>query len=186
MTKRKRDILNAEMRDRLRSNREGRLSSAQWIAMTSDPLVTLMLLLAPAILIVGLRLPALLSRAWLILLVILVVYGGMILLRARRYARARVHYKVLYAARPTLTRKALRRLPSFYDDRGQVFRFARWLAPRVPVMNDHAYMIYYLDDPKERVLCSLVPLTHEDADKFKPSPEFERRFERRAAPSKSM
>ncbi|MCC6617039.1 MAG: hypothetical protein IT320_26440 [Anaerolineae bacterium] len=185
MTKRKRDILNPDMRDRLRSNREGRLSSAQWIAITSDPLVTLLLLLAPAILIVGLRLPALLSRGWLILLVILATYGGMILMRARRYARARVHYKVLYAARPSLTRWALRRSPSFYDDRGQVFRFTRWLAPRISLTNDHAYMVYYLDDPRERILCSLAPLTHEDADKFKPSAEFQRRFERRAAPSKS-
>ncbi|MBE0690667.1 MAG: hypothetical protein IH587_11160 [Anaerolineae bacterium] len=184
MTKRKRDIVNADMRDRLKSNRDGRLSSAQWIAITADPLVTLLLLLAPAMLILGLRLPLLLARGWLVLLVILAVYGGMILMRAQRYARARVHYKVLYAARPSLTRWALRRSPSFYDDRGQVFHFTRWLAPRVSLTDDHAYLVYYLDGARERVLCSLAPLTHEDAAKFQPTPEFHRRFERRAAPSK--
>ncbi|MCA9903265.1 MAG: hypothetical protein KC547_05355 [Anaerolineae bacterium] len=184
MTKPKRDILNTDMREDVRANRDGRLSTAQWVAISTDPLVTLLLLLAPAILIIGLRFPILFARAWLILLVVLVLYGSMILLRARRYARARLHYKVLYAARPTLARWALKRSPSFYDDTGRVYRFMRWLAPRVSLTDDHAYIVYYLDDPRERVLCSLSPLTHPDAEKFQPTAEFHRRFERRATAAK--
>jgi hypothetical protein len=181
MQKRKRDILTDEMRSRLTSNRLGRLTAHQWLTITLDPVVTLLLLLSPAIVVFAWRLPILLSRGMLLILIGSVVVAAMLALRARRYARMPLHYRVLYAAGGALTGWQFWRAPAFYDDTGRVYRFTRWLAPSAGLIPDHAYMVYYLEDGRSRVLCSLCPLTHVDAEKLQPSVEFHRRMEKRRA-----
>ncbi len=179
MDKPKRDVITPEMRERLLVNRDGRLTVGQWLAITTDPLVTLLLLLSPGILLVGLRLPLLIVRGWLVLLILLAAAAVMLALRARRYARLPLRYHILYAAGTPWTRFWFWKMPTFYDDEGRVYRFGRWLAPRIPLNPDHAYAIYYLEDAGERALCSVVPLTHPDVDIFQPTTSFHRRFERR-------
>ena len=179
MDKPKRDVITREMRERLFANRDGRLTVSQWMAITTDPLITLLLLLSPAILLVGLRLPFLLVRGWLVLLIALVACAVVLMLRARRYARQPLHYRVLYAASTPWSRFIFWKMPGFYDDEGRVYRFGRWLAPRIPMLADRAYAVYYLNDSNQPVLCSVIPLTHPDADSFQPTTNFHRRFERR-------
>lgn len=179
MAKRKREVLTSELRQQLNSNRHGRLTPGQWLTITLDPLITMLILLAPALIVLSWRLPALLARLWLVALVVVLVTGIPLVLRARRFARMPLTYRLLYPSHQPLGRWRFWRSPLFYDDRGRVYRFARWLTPRYPVQSDHVYMVYCLDAGREYVLCSLLPLTHPDAESFQPSTEFQRLNQRR-------
>src|SRR5690606_1373431 len=85
--------ISQAMRARLTINRDGRLTSEQWKDLVTEPLVILLLVLAPLILILGPRLVALALRGWVLaLVVVLLVVVVPIIARAWRYARLPVHF----------------------------------------------------------------------------------------------
>lgn len=181
MAKPKRESVRQEMLALLRRNRDGRLTPEQWIAMTTEPLVTVLLLLSPVILIIGFRLPLLATRGVLIALILLLALGAMLLLRARRYARAHLNSGVLYAAEQPLVRRLLGQSAVFYDDAGSVYKFSHWLAPRVPLIPNHPYRVYYLRDADNTILCSLMSQDDPEFANYQPSRSFEARTARRAS-----
>jgi hypothetical protein len=172
MMKAKRETVREEMIARLRRNREGRLLPEQWSTMTIEPLVTLLLLSSPLILVIGIRLPLLLSRGGLVLAVVAIGIALMLLLRARRYARIKLRSHLLYAAEQPLVRRLLGQSTIFYDDEGKVYKFGRWLCPHVPLIPNHAYRTYYLEDAEQMVLCSLISQEDPEAKDFQPSATF--------------
>ncbi len=181
MAKPKREWVRTEMIRRLRSNRDGRLTSAQWLAITGEPLTTVLLLLAPALLVVGLRLPSLAARLWLIIPIIIVVLGAMLLIRARRFARTPLHALTLRAAPTPFIRRLLGQIAVMQDTDGNVYRFKIWLAPQIPLRNDQDYLVYALEDGNQHIVCSLIPSDDPEASHYQPSAEFRHRFNRRAA-----
>jgi hypothetical protein len=181
MAKPKRESVRQEMLTRLRRNRDGRLTPDQWIAMTTEPLVTVLLLLSPVILIIGFRLPLLATRGVLIALVVIVVLGFMLLMRARRYARANLNSGILYAAEQPLVRRLLGQAAVFYDDAGDVYKFSHWLAPRVPLIPNHPYRVYYLREADQTILCSLMSQDDPEFSQYQPTPTFQARTARRAS-----
>lgn len=180
--KRKRDDVTEEMRKRLRHNRNGVLTRDQWLDMVTEPMVTLLLLLPPLLLILGPRVRYLFRAWWLLLLVLLVVLVVPTLLRARRYARAAVHFGVFYA--PLTSRpRWLTWLPyTLKTDAEREIKFRRRLAPAIGLRAEHAYLVYYLKERDENVLLSIAPADHPDAELWYPSKSFETRYERRTAP----
>jgi hypothetical protein len=68
----------------------------------------------------------------------------------------------------------------FYTKDDELVRFRQRLAPRLPLKIDAEYLVYYLDEPQGKVLLSLAPADHEDADHWLPTKGFAIRHERRA------
>jgi hypothetical protein len=175
------DRIPPEMRARLRANREGRLTADQWKDLATQPLATLLVLLAPAILILGPRLALMTARAWWIVgVTLLLVVVAPLVLRARRYARAPIHFATLYTPDQLRPFWMFWKPDVFYTQKGEPVRFSQRLAPRIPLQRNSAYMIYYLEDPGGKVLLSIAPLRHPEADKWRPTEAFETRFARRA------
>jgi hypothetical protein len=180
MVKAKREWVRTEMIRRLRSNRDGRLTPSQWLAITCEPLTTVLLLLAPALLIIGLRLPALAGRLWLMIPILIAALGIMLFIRARRFARAPLQALTLRAAPTPIMRRLLGQISVMQDADGTMYRFKTWLAPNIPLRANEEYLVYALEDGNQHVLCSVIPSDDPEATHYQPSAEFRRRFNQRA------
>ena len=97
------DSVPPEMRGRLLSNREGKLTGEQWKDMVSEPLVIVLLLAAPAIMVLGPRLLLGFRGFLFIAAVVLLVVMVPTLWRAFRYWRAPVHFAELYTRDQSIT-----------------------------------------------------------------------------------
>ncbi|NDJ61078.1 MAG: hypothetical protein GYB67_08125 [Chloroflexi bacterium] len=181
MTKRKRDMVSDEMRERLATNREGRLTTGQWLEITGEPIILLLLLSAPLLFVLGPRLAALVRFSLpLVLLLLLAILIVPILARARRYARTAVHFTRLQAGVRARPWWMFWQPDIFHTPADEPVRFSSWLAPRPPLAINREYLIYYLEEPSgRRVLLSLAPADHEEADRWQPTPQFNERYTRR-------
>ncbi len=177
VVKRKRDAVVPEMRERLLVNRDGRLHVGQWLDLIVEPLVSLVLLFGGGFLVFGARMMILFERAWWVLLpaiLILVIFP--VTVRAYRYARAPIHFARLYAGVQPLRGW---RSQVFYTAGDEQIVFKRRLAPRLPLKIEHEYLVYFLDEPNGKVLLSIAPADHEDADLWQPTKSFDARYTRR-------
>src|SRR5690349_7042553 len=102
MEKPKRDVVTSEMRARLLSNRDGKLTTDQWKQIVAEPLVTLLVIMIPGTFILGPRLGAfIIGGAWFVSVMAIVGIGTMLLLRAIRYSRSALHVGTFYAGEDT-------------------------------------------------------------------------------------
>ncbi len=176
----KRDRVPPEMRARLMRNREGRLLPDQWIDLATEPLVILLLLLAPALLILGARGMALMRLGWWLPLIVLLIVVVPVVLRAIRYARAPIYFLRLRPAPEQPARSwQIWRPVEFVTPDETTIRFTRRLAPRLPVHEPGEYLVYYLEDGSGKTLLSYAPADHEHAELWQPSDAFMRRHAQR-------
>ena len=100
-----------------------------------------------------------------------------VILRAYRYARAPIHFARLYAGvQPWF---GWGRPQVFHTDTDEAVTFPQRLAPRLPLKINREYLVYFLDEPRGKVLLSIAPADHEDAELWLPSRQFEARYGRR-------
>jgi hypothetical protein len=175
--KRKRDEVVPEMRERLLANRSGRLTVGQWLDLIAQPLITLVVLSGAAFIVFGARMVALLRVWWILLPVIGLLVVLPVILRAYRYARAPIHFARLYGN--PQARWVFWQQQTFHTDADELVAFRHRLAPRLPLKLNHEYLVYFLDEPSGKVLLSVAPADHEDADLWLPTRHFEARYERR-------
>lgn len=181
MNKPKRDVVSREMRNRLMTNRHGKLTTDQWKDMVTEPIIKLLLLMLPALLLFGPWGIALTARIlWIVGLAFLIVMVIPLIFRARRYARAPVHFGILYAGSNPLTPWFFWRADVLYTQSGQPVRFGKRLAPFTILRPNEPYIVYYLREHNENVLLSLAPADHEDADLWQPSESFHARQAQRS------
>lgn len=181
MGKAKRGIVSKEMRARLLTNRHGKLTTDQWKDMVTEPIIKLLLLMVPAVLFFGPWAISLTARALLVVVpALLLVMIIPLIFRARRYARAPVHFATLYAGSNPLTPWLFWRADVLYTQSGEAVRFGKRLAPFTILVPDEAYNVYYLREPKENVLLSLAPADHQDSDLWQPSESFHARQAQRS------
>jgi hypothetical protein len=168
------------MRARLAVNRHGQLTADQWKDMVTEPLVTLLLLLAPTIMILGPRVLAVTVRGlWVVAVVFVLMVVVPMIFRAQRYARAPVRCSTLYAGANPASRLFFWRPLVLYSADGEAVRFTKRLAPHLGLYPNRAYLVYYLQDSKHQVLLSLAPADHPDARHWQPSDLFQERLRRR-------
>lgn len=176
----KRDFIRPEMRAALLTNRQGKLTSAQWREVVSEPLVTLLLLMVPGILILRSALVTLfVGGLWIIGAAALVGIGLMLALRARRYARVALDFAVLRAADERRPVWMWWRPHVFMHSNGEALRFRRSLAPSAGIQPGREYLVYYFTEASGKTLLSLGAVDHPDADHWRPSSYFEGRRQRR-------
>ena len=163
------DQLSREARNDLKRNREGKLSSRQWLQLITEPITTLLLLAVPLILLVARYGVA--GRV-----IVLVLVAGFVLtigMRALLFARAKLSYRILYAeglpARWKFWRKA-----TFASRAGDPVRFDHRLGERLKLKPDQALHVYYVEAGGRRILLNMIPERHPQADLAEPSDSFER------------
>lgn len=174
--------INPEMASRLAENRDGRLTSNQWVSIVTEPLNLLLLLCLPLILVVGPRLFLLSLRGGRILpimLIMLVIVVVPLVFRAMRYARIPVEHAVLYSDTVQPSRWFFWRPPVMFHEDGSPARFRKRLAPYTPLEPNQSYIVYYMKDGDQMVLLSLAPTNHRYAERWQPSTTFHTRQQRR-------
>jgi len=152
-------------------NRIGRLSKRQWIELTTEPLVTLLLLSTPVILLLGANIA--IAGRW-IFLGLIAVLGITMLVRATRFARVKLHYQILYAEQ-THPRWQFWRKITLIAKTGEPVCFDHHIVSPLHLQNEHAYLVYFIDVAGSKTLVSLAPARHPKADKWQPLPEFSMR-----------
>ena len=173
--------ISSSMRSRLERNREGRLAGAQWLAVVTQPLTALLVLLAPLVIVFGPRLLVFSLRGiGLIVLLVLVLLLVPAMFRARRYARAPLHFAQLTAGASPVAFLFFWRPLVMHDAQGDSFRFQRKLTPLPRLHSGQNYLVYYLQEADHRVLLSLVSADHPDAQRYQPTERFRRRAQQRS------
>lgn len=177
MDKRAGDSVNEHMRARLLVNRHGRLTTDQWKDMVTEPLATLGVLLIPGVVILGPRLGAFIWGGFaLVTVAAIVALAVSLALRARRYARAPIHFAVLRAGAATPPFWAFWQPTVLYTDAGEALHFGKRLTPYTRLQRDLTYLVYFFQEDKTNVLLSLAPANHPDAELWQPSATFHSRF----------
>ena len=153
-----------------RRNRDGRLSTRQWLELITEPLVSLLLLSVPMALLLGRF--GLAGR----LLVLALVIGFLLTLalRAIRFARVRLCYRELYAVQLQPRWKFWRKT-TFAGRTGDAVRFNHKIAGKLRVKPDESLHAYYVTLGGRNILVSMIPQAHPKADLAEPSADFERR-----------
>lgn len=168
------------MRARLLVNRHGKLTTDQWKDMVTEPLATLTLLFIPGAVILGPRLGAFIWGGFMMVtLAAIIALAVSLLLRARRYARAPVHFAILRAGDHIPPFWAYWRPTVLYAENGNATRFHKRLAPYTRLQRGQQYLVYFLQEDQANVLLSIAPADHPDADLWQPSAQFQSRLNRR-------
>lgn len=154
----------------LRRNREGRLSSRQWMELATEPVITLLLLSVPLILLLGGRF-GIAGRYFVLLAVVGVIVT--VVLRAFRFARVNLHYQVLFLEQPRARWKFWQKL-HFVTKTGERIRFDNSVANRLDLKTDQALQVYYFEMGNRRTLVSGVPQKHPQAHRWQPTDLFTR------------
>lgn len=162
------EALPGDVEKDIERNRLGRLSKRQWLELTTEPLVTLLLLSTPVILLLGSR--ASFAGRWLIL-GMLAVLGVTMLIRATRFARVKLHYHVLYAEQPFPRWQFWRKI-SLTTKSGDTIRFDRQISSPLGINQEEPYLVYFIEIAGSKTLVSLAPQRHPKVDKWQPSSEF--------------
>ena len=178
--KNKHHIIRPEMRDRLAANRSGKLTPGQWLDIVIYPAMTLLVLSIPLAVVALPFVLRLAMRLWLILPVLVVVFGSVFLMRGIRYARAPLHFAIFKARSNPVSVLMFWKSLTLYDEAGKNVPFKKLLAPRPILRPDQNYMVYYLKDHDEYILLSIAPADHPDAERWRPDGMFETRFQRRS------
>lgn len=174
------NTLPDEMRVRLLANRNGRLTVQQYQDIITAPLAALLVLLAPLVIVFGARFAMLAVRGlWIVLLVGIVALLVPLVLRARRYARAPVHFAILNAGSQPRLFWQFWKSWVMQTQAGEAVQFRSRLAPYLPLKVNGDYLVYYLVEPGGNILLSLAPADHPDAEDWRPTSVFDTRFKDR-------
>jgi len=161
------DKLPSELLADIKRNREGRLSSRQRIELVTEPLATLLLLSVPLILIAGRYGPA--GRAFVLALVAGFVLT--IVMRALRFARVKLCYRVLFAER-LHARWMFWRKTTLTDRSGEPVRFDHRLSRKLKIKPDQSLHVYYVEAAGRRIMLNMTPRDHAQAELAEPSDSF--------------
>lgn len=154
----------------LQRNRDGRLSSRQWMELATEPVITLLSLSVPLILLVGGRFG--IAGRYIVLLAVVAVIITVVL-RAVRFARVSLQYQVLYLEQPRARWKFWQKL-QLVTKTGESVRFDNSVANRLDLNTDQALQVYYFEIGNRRTLVSGVPQKHLQAHRWQPTDLFTR------------
>ena len=144
--------LSSEFKKDLERNREGRLSTRQWLTLITEPLTSLLLLAVPLILLAGRFGPA----GRLIVLAVIATFGATILFRAVRFSRVTLHFRVLYVEN-TRPRWMFWRKLKLTTKMGETVIFDQQITARLNLPREQAVKAYYIEMADRKILVSLVP-----------------------------
>ena len=159
--------LSKDLLNDFKRNRDGRLSSRQWLELITEPLTSLLLLSVPLALLLGRY--GMAGR----LLVVALILGFLltVALRAIRFSRVRLCYRVLYPEE-IHPRWRFWKKTTLASRSGESVRFDKRIASKVKLQPEAGLCVYYFDFGERRVLVSMIPEEHPKADIAEPSNVF--------------
>ena len=162
--------VSPQMRQRLQANRRGKLHNEQWREVVMEPLVTVLLLMVPAIMLLrSFLLNLFIGGFWMIGVGAIVAAGIMLLLRARRYARIPVHFGVFRSPEKPPSKWLFWKPIVFATSDGTLLSFKHSLAPDKRFQANQEYLVYYLKSTEGHTLLSFAPSDHLESDAWRPS-----------------
>lgn len=172
----KRDSVVPEMRTRLQTNKYGKMTSAQWLDLVTQPIMSLLVLCLP----LAIFLPrfSFFMIGWMLALAALLGIG-IFVMRAYRYARAPIHF-ARFSAIASLSPLWSRIRPvRMLDEHEKQIKFNQRLCPMPRLEGGRTYIAYYLKDENISILLSIAPANHPEVNEWTPTKLFKRRFEQR-------
>lgn len=164
------DRLPKDLVNDFRRNREGRLSTRQWLELITEPVVSLLLLSVPLVLIFGRY--GMAGR--LLVLALIAGFLATIVLRAIRFARVKLCYRVLYAEQLQPRWKFWRKTV-LTSRAGDTVRFQHKIAGKLKIKPDDALHVYFVSAGDRSILVSMISQEHPKADLAEPSADFVQR-----------
>ena len=159
--------LSKDLLNDFKRNREGRLSSRQWLELITEPLTSLLLLSVPLALLLGRY-----GMAGRLLVVALILgFLATIAMRAIRFSRVNLCFRVLYPEE-IHPRWRFWKKTTLASRSGESVRFDKRIASKVKLQPDQGLCVYYFDFGERRVLISMIPEEHPKADLAEPSASF--------------
>lgn len=161
------DRLPKDLVNDFRRNREARLSTRQWLELITEPVVSLLLLSVPLVLVFGRY--GMAGR----LLVLALIAGFLVtvVLRAIRFARVKLCYRVLYAEQLQPRWRFWRKIV-FVSRDGDKVRFQHKIAGKLKIKPDDALHVYYISMGDRSTLVSVIPQEHPKSELAEPSDDF--------------
>jgi hypothetical protein len=165
--------VSPQMRERLQANRRGKLHNEQWREVVMEPLITIMLLMVPAIILLrSFLLTLFVGGLWMVGVGAVLVAGVMLFMRARRYARVPVFFSVLRAPDQLPSRWMFWKPIVFAAPDGTVLPFKHSLAPDKRFQANQEYLVYYIKSVEGSTLLSFAPSDHLESNTWRPSKDF--------------
>jgi hypothetical protein len=177
------DAVVSEMRARLLTNRNGKMTPGQWLDIVLYPVMTTMVVLIPLSVVMLPVFFRLTFRLWAVGPILVLVFLYVFITRAYRYARAPIHFATLTSRRSALPVRLFWKSITLYDENGEGLKFGKWLAPRPALKGGQDYIVYYLKDHDSHIVLSLAPADHPDVRLWQPTNLFEQRLARRTKQS---
>ncbi len=163
------DDLPADLISDFQRNRDGRLSSRQWMALITEPLSALLLLSLPLILLAG-RYGA---AGRLIVLALVAAFAVTVGMRAWRFARVKLSYRVLFAEQMP-ARWRFWRKTTLTSKSGEAIRFDQRLGKSLQLEADQSLHVYFIEQNGRRIMLNMLPRNHPRAEVAEPTSSFER------------
>ena len=166
--------VSPQMRECLLANRQGKLHSDQRREVVMEPVVTILLLMVPAIILLRRFLLTLfVGSFWMLGVGVLLVGGFMLYTRSRRYARIPVHSGIFRAPEKLPSRWLFWKPIRLMTANGTLVTFKSSLAPDKHVQANQEYLVYYLKSAKVDTLLSFAPTDHIEITSWQPNKPFE-------------
>lgn len=165
------------MRKCLLANRQGKLHSDQRREVVMEPVVTVMLLMVPAIILLRrLLVTVFVGSFWMLGVGVLIFGGLMLFMRSRRYARIPVHYGVFRSPEKLPSRWLFWKPIGLLASNGKWIFFKYSLAPDKRMQPDQEYLVYYLTSAQGNTLLSFAPSDHLDNLSWTPAKDFKKHY----------
>jgi hypothetical protein len=169
--------VSPQMRECLLVNRQGKLHSEQRREVVTEPVVTILLLMVPAIILLRRFLLTLfVGSFWMLGVGALLLGGFMLYMRSRRYARIPVYFDIFRAPEKPPSRWLFWKPIRLMTATGTIVSFKNSLAPDKSVQANQEYLVYYLKSAKANTLLSFAPTDHLESTLWKPTKDFEKHY----------
>jgi hypothetical protein len=169
--------VSPQMRERLLANRHGKLHSEQRREAVMEPVVTVMLLMVPAIILLRRFLLTLfVGSFWMLGVGALLIGGFMLFMRSRRYARIPVHFGIFRASEKVPSTLMFWKPLSLMTTDGKRMPFKHSLAPDKSIQAGQEYLVYYLTSNGGHTLLSFAPTDHLESALWKPAKDFKMHY----------
>jgi len=169
--------VSPQMRERLLANRHGKLHTDQWREVVTEPVVTVMLLMVPAVILLrSFLLTLFVGGLWMIGVGALIVAGVMLIMRARRYARVPVYFGLFRAPEKIDSKWKFWKPIMLKTTDGTDLLLKHSLSPDKRFQAGQEYLLYYLMSSDGNTLLSFAPTDHIDSAVWWPSNNFKTRF----------
>ncbi|MEZ4669033.1 MAG: hypothetical protein R3E39_14095 [Anaerolineae bacterium] len=179
----KKENISPVVKEWLLANRTGKLHSAQWRELVTEPLVPLLLLMVPGIMLLRSFIVSLfVGSFWMVGIAGLVSLAFMLIIRARRYARLPIQVATLRAIKQPPPTWMFWKAWEFDTAAGtKLFLHKSLLPDHIVLESGKNYLVYYLSESDRHILLSLAASDHPDSGKWQPTTEFRERLKRRTS-----